>query len=280
MSDGDYRTALQGTDAAVVLFQFHTAFDLCSARIALLHRLNPGLRVFGLYGGEPAAVPAPQALGMEHVYHDPGQPPAWNKKNTDLAVCGWFRQVGHDVPFDRVHVVQWDLLFFAPLDRVYPALPPASVALSGLVPLDRIAHFWDWVAFEPLATDSRKLLDMARREFGYDDEPHACLGPGYSLSRVFLERYSALNLKDDTGHDELRLPLFAQILGVPLVDTGFYPRWMDPAIEAVFNADAHEIDPELVARDLGRADGRRVFHPCRELYSAELIASLTAITAP
>jgi hypothetical protein len=268
-------------DGSVVLFHFHTAYDLCRARLSLLKRLNPGASLFGLFGGDPAACPSPRELpGLEHVDTDPAHSPAWFKKNTDLAVAGWFQRIGRDIRFNRVYVVQWDLLFFVSLAEAYPALPDDAIALTGLVRLRQIAPVWDWVTKEPLATHSRQLLEIGRQQFGYAGEPYACIGPGYSLSRVFLERFSGLNLEDETGHDELRLPMFAEILGVPICDTGFYPRWRDPAVEAVFNADAQEVDPALVASALDDANGRRVFHPCRARYDAGLIEALLARVAP
>ena len=271
----DY-TGSRNPGTTIVLFHFHEAFELCRSRIALLRRLNAGLQIFGLYGGEPASfvdTRTLEACGVEHVHYDPEKTPAWNKKNTDLAVAGWYRSVGRSIPFDRVHVVQWDILFFAPLHRVYPRIPECAVAFTGLVPLAQIAHFWDWMTYPSLAVNSQRLLAEVRDRFGYNSEPHACIGPGYSLSRRFLDLYSDLDV-DDTGHDELRLPLFAQILGFDLVDTGFYPRWMDPEVESVFNADAKEIDPALLESELAREGGRRVFHPCRERFDAATIERL------
>jgi hypothetical protein len=234
--------------------------------------------MFGLYGGEATHLADARRLetsGLDHVYDDRAKTPAWNKKNTDLAVAGWYRSVGRAIPFDRVHVVQWDLLFFSALNQVYPSLPENAVAVTGLVPLERIAHFWDWTANAPLSTESEQLLAKARALYGSNRQLHACIGPGYSLSRSFLERYSEADVSD-VGHDELRLPLFAQILGFELVDTGFYPRWMDPEVERMFNADDYEIDPALVEFELARPGGRRVFHPCRDHFDELMIARLVS----
>src|SRR5262249_28008888 len=133
-------------------------------------------------------------------------------KDTDFAVNDWYRSVGRSVEFDRVHVVQWDLLFLDAFERAYPALPDNAVALSGLIRLAEIAHFWDWVLRPELAADTNRLFEEARRRFNYRDEPYACLGPGYSLPRAFLIQSSALQWEGG-GHDELRIPLLAQVLG-------------------------------------------------------------------
>lgn len=249
---------------AIVLFHFHAHIDLCRPRIGLLRRLNPEMEMFGLFGGDTAGLKDARSLeacGIQHVYYDAELKPSWNKwKDTDLAVAAWYRSVGRSIPFDRVHVVQWDLLFFAALERVYPSMSEEAVALTGLIPLARIAEMWAWTRSPALAAGTERLLAQARHRFGYEKDPYACLGPGYSLSRTFIEQYSALGV-DDAGHDELRLPLFAQILGVEIVDTGFYPRWMDPEVEDLFNANPKEIDPLRVEAELMVEGGRRVFHP-------------------
>jgi hypothetical protein len=272
----------------ILLFQFHTHFELCRSRIALMRRLSPEMEIFGLYGGASATLDDARSLettGLTYVYHDCDKTQEWNKwKNTDLAVARWYCNVGRSIPFDRVHIVQWDLLFFAPLDRVYRNIPEGAVALSGLIPLKRIAHFWEWVVDPALSADSERLFTIARERFGYAGEPYACIGPGYSLSRGFLEAFSALDV-EAVGHDELRLPLFAQILGFELADTGFYPRWKDPEIERFFNAGpwgdegtpspfGSEIDPALVASELAHEAGWRVFHPCRGRFDAAVIEEL------
>ena len=265
---------------AIALFQFHEQFELCRPRIALLHRLNPGLKIFGLYGGDPANIGAARSLetsGIEHVYHDASKPPAWNKKNTDLAVAAWFQAVGQSIPFDRAHVIQWDLLYFVPLHQAYARIAgDDGVGLTGLVPLAEIAHIWNWTVHEPFSSESQQFLTLAKEQLGYRGSPYACVGPGYSLPRKFLELYSHSGA-GDIGHDELRLPLFAQLFGFRLIDTRFYTGWTEPEGESLFNADAQEIDVHRIKSELAKPNGRRVFHPCRESFNGPLIEQLLSL---
>ena len=160
---GDQRESDYGM---MVLFQFHDQFELCVPRIQLLRRCNPSAPIFGLFGGDSTQVGRARALetaGLEHVDHDPSHPAAWNKRHTDLAVAAWYRRVGHAVPFDRLYVVQWDLVLFAPLTQLYAHVPAAAVALTGVVPLAQIADHWDWTVHPPLAAESAQLLADARR---------------------------------------------------------------------------------------------------------------------
>src|SRR2546428_499530 len=112
----DYYTSHQPQSRTIVLLHFHDHVRLCQSRIALLQRFNPDLGIYGLFGGEPAQLEHARTLeayGVAHLYTNPNRSPAWNKKNTDLAVVDWFRDFGGTLQFDRVHVVQWDLVFFA-----------------------------------------------------------------------------------------------------------------------------------------------------------------------
>ena len=101
----------------------------------------------------------------------------------------------------------------------------------------------------------------------------ACLGPGYCLPRAFLAASEALDVPD-LCHDELRLPLIAQLLGFPLFDTGFYPKWWDPEVEECFRADGAEIETAAIEREMARLGGRRVFHPCRRPLREHLLRRL------
>jgi hypothetical protein len=200
--------------------------------------------------------------------------PDWNKKNTDLAVLDWYRAVGRSEGFERVHVIQWDLLTFAPVHLLYPSLADSAVALTGLVPLSSVADVWHWTTFPEAAAESHRFLETAPQEWRVTQAPLVCIGPGYSLPRRFLDRYAELDVPD-LAHDELRLPFFARVLGFELADTGFYSRWMDPEVERGFNADAVEIDPQYVEEELRRPVGRRIFHPCRERFDPQTLDRLT-----
>jgi hypothetical protein len=265
---------------AIGLFCFHKHLDLCRSRIQLLRQLNPDMRLFGLYGGPPEERSSAldlKASGLEAVHESPGEwSAAWSWQNTDLAVLNWYRVAGRSLDFGRLHVVQWDLLFFCSLARAYSAIGDDVVALTGLTPLKAIAPGWHWTTEPAAALHSNRLLVEARSRFGFQSEPFACLGPGYSLPRRFLDAYADLDVPD-LGHDELRLPLFATVLGFELADTGFYPRWGDSAIERTFNANGDEIDPGIVALELASDSGRRVFHPCRGRFDDAAIRDLLSV---
>lgn len=254
-----------------VLFQFHQHWDVCAERLRLLRTLNPEATVFGLFGGEPRDLAA-----ARHLFDDPNRvfevvdrSAGWKWQNTDLCVREWFRTVGHRVSFDVLHVLQWDLLLCSPLSVAYSHIPADAIGLTGLIPLATIEDRWYWTTNEPQRTDSRRLLDWASREHGELGATLACLGPGYVLPRRFIEEFARFEMPE-FGHDELRLPLFARILGCPLADTRFYPAWFDAPGERLFNANGDDIDMLAIAEQLRDPQGRRAFHPVRQTVPREI----------
>jgi hypothetical protein len=252
----------------VVVFIFHKDWDVCGNHLALLRAFNPSIRIYGLFGGEELdATAARDALAshFEEMYVIPNSDALWKKKHTDLSVRAWYQDFGCNIDFDVLHVLQWDILFFAPLCDAYRNIPTDALGLTGITLISKIASRWHWALFEPDRSNLVKLEEFAKTRHGYEAPLEACLGPGYCLPRAFLEMYAAHDIPE-IGHDEIRLPLFARIWGFPIVDTGFYPRWFDPEEEQFFNADSHEIEDTVIFRELSLSGGRRVFHPYRSSF--------------
>ena len=250
----------------IVVFRFDRNPLVCRDRIRGLRRLNPGLRVFGLYGGKGGyrgwafRTGSRRVLGLEGFYAS-GRDGRWNWKNGDLALAAWYRAVGHRLDFDVVHFVEWDLLLIDSLERVYAEVPPGAVGLTLCTPLSRVGD-WDWLRGEENLRELDNLTTYARERFAYVDELQACLGPGPCFPRSFLADYAELDVPE-MGHDELRMPLFAKVLGYPVVDTGFRRAWESADEDAVFNARGIAIAPSTVRSEARKPDGRRAFHPVR-----------------
>jgi hypothetical protein len=260
----------------IALFQFHRDWDVCANHLQLLRAFNPGIEIHGLFGGgEETSKEAEEALGGDLIslYLLRDRESRWKWQNTDLAVREWFRDAGHRAEFDVVHVVQWDLLFFDSLPDLYRSIPPGALGLTGITSVEKIAHRWHWTLTEPHKSELAALREFVRERFGDQEPLITCLGPGYCLPREFLSRYAEADVPE-LGHDELRLPLFGRLLGFPIADTGFYPRWFDPAGERSFNANGDEIEDAVIRRELALPGGRRVFHPCRKVFEGHPLEEL------
>ncbi len=264
----------------IALFMFHKDWDICSSRLDLLRAFNPGLEIYGLFGGEAVhwdEVKRRFQQQLSGIYHFAHDDPRWKWRNTDLAVRNWFSSFGQNLPFDLVHVIQWDLLVFDSLASVYRSIPPGALGLTGITPVCSISHCWPW-CFNESATSMAELEEHARVRYGFTGILEASMGPGYCLPRRFLEQYAVSDVPD-LGHDEVRLPLYARIFRFPIFDTGFYPKWFDAVEEQYFNASDAEISDDLILQELARPRGRRVFHPYRKALSALSIAMLPKAVA-
>lgn len=251
------------------MFRFDRNPLVCRARVRTLRRLNPGVPVVGLYGGAGGCrrgafrLGSRAVLGLDSFYASrrTGQ---WNWQHGDLALAAWYRDVGHRLDFDVVHLVEWDLLLLAPLEELYGRVAPGAVGLTAYTPLSDVGDEWDWLRRPDRRAATDQLFSQARERWEYTGEPHACLGVGPCFPRSFLDQYAALDAPE-VGHDELRLPLFAAILGFPVVDTGFRTSWHESGDDAFFNATGKDIEDAAVLTELCRPDGRRAFHPVRRI---------------
>lgn len=248
----------------IILFRFHTSLDVCINRLQLLRRLNPRTRIIGLWGGERGGFPQAQTLlapYLEYVWEIPVESPEWKWKNGDLSLLMWYRAEGKHLQFDMLHLVEWDLLILASLDKVYGDAGKHGVALTALTPLERIQHHWAWTALEPYATQWHQLRNHVQDMYGWSGPHLACQGPANALSKTFLDRY-ALEEVPDLVNEELRIPLYAQALGFEVTALPhIYREIKDPKEMKFFNCEKQRIKTRTIRQEMIKPWGRRVFHP-------------------
>jgi hypothetical protein len=243
----------------VVVFRFHRNPAVCRSRLELFRTLNPDVPVYGL--GEPIGIDD----ALEHRHTVDGGDGDWAWQHGDLALADWYREVGRDLSFDVVHVVEWDLLLCAPLEDLYAHVPADGVALSGLRSMAAARDDgWSWVTDEGTyehADDYDRLRELAREELGYDGEGCSCVFPGVALPRSFLAEYADLDVPA-VANDEVRVPLVARALGYDCYDTGFH-EWTYEG-RRYFNGRGDAVQRRRIVEELEDPDGRRAFHPVRQ----------------
>ena len=243
----------------IIVFYFYKDFAVCENRLRILQFYNPETQIFGLFGGEDKQFPAVKRRlrsQLQDLYCVTGRTSEWKWKNHDLALNLWYREQGKDINFDVLHLIEWDLLLFESVSKLYKNIPANGVGLAWLTPLSKIEWEWDWTRHPLHRTEWKELLQHARDRYQYTQEPYGCLSIGPCLPRGFLEKYCTMQVPE-LCHVELRLPLFSQILGFRLYDTGFYRK----EEKNLFNADKKEIEATAIETELSDASGRRVFHP-------------------
>jgi hypothetical protein len=234
-----------------ILFRFHDHIELCKERIAHLRKLNPGVQIFGLFGGERAAFERASSLDLDHHYMIPFDDPYYKWLHGDLCIRQWYHDVGSDFSFDLLHIVEWDLLLCEPLDVLFGACTD-GVALADLEPMQpRIDRGWYWVTGPRGAEEWKRLQAFCVAQFAWNDAPLGSVFPGAMLSRDFLEQYASIAVPSYCN-DEVRVPIFAQSFGLPV-------HRLPVEIGETFRCEKKEIAPDVIRQ--AYAKGERIFHP-------------------
>ena len=254
------------TDA--VLYRFHKNLVVVRDRLRMLRRLNPGTPIYGLFGGDARVAPIVRAaVGnlVDDLQTLPGGRAFWKWAEGDVAIAWWWRQAGERLPFDRLLALEWDQLILVPLAELYAHVPEDTVALSGLSRLAEVGERWSWLQIEGYREQLDELFRIVREEHGWEGEALTCNLNGAVLPRRLVAEIGGLGLPRLT-HDEVRLPLAAQLLGFPVVDNGLRQR--DEAVRLYTADGGPDIADDAITAELARPDGRRIFHPYRKPYAA------------
>lgn len=252
----------------IILFRFHTDVDICKNRLALLRRYNPEIKIFGLFGGREEELESFQKTlspYLESIYCIRGKQPSWKRIHGDLAMRLWYRDIGKAIDFDTLYYIEWDLLLFEPLEKMYGHIPENGVGLTSLRLLKDIEQQWFWLSSESLRTQWHDLLGFVKDKYGYDQQPFACEFPGACIPRGFLEEYSKAEIPE-LCHDELRIPLFSQVFNFPCYDTNLCKKPFDESEKKFFNCDNKKIHLSTIIKELVKRSGRRAFHPVRRIF--------------
>jgi hypothetical protein len=236
-----------------ILFGYHAQPSMCRNHITLLRRLNPGVAIYGMYGGQREHAPI---LPFDHNYTLPFPEPRYKSTHTDLCARQWFIDCGYRFRFDMLHMVQWDLIFTKPISMIFSGVNDGIGATHIENIAAKRASRWPWITSEIGHRQLQELRSFVRKKYGIDftDEMQlVCDFPGTCLSRAFMERYA----KDDVPAlllDEVRVPMYAQIYGFPIHDTHLRSTF------AYWNCSKFYIP---VQRVYGARHKQHAFHPVK-----------------
>ena len=277
----------QARPRLAALFWFYKAFDLCRERVELLRRFNPGLLVYGLYGGDPADGEAARAalgdrLDDLFLYEGP-QDATWRWIHGDQVIAAWHAARGPTLAWDTLVVVQWDMLVLAPLQSMLAELRLGEAAFSGDRPLAEVAPWWGWGGIVGNAEQNRVMAEFRAwlsDRFGCDVPLWSCLFVVAALPRGFLDRYLAEG-PPEPGFLEYKLPTLARMFGTPVRQVAALDAWWraDPATRdappaaRAINATGDAVAPALMLAELADPQGRRAFHPVYEIAPEVLVAA-------
>ncbi|MBN2349206.1 MAG: hypothetical protein JXJ22_10230 [Bacteroidales bacterium] len=250
----------------IITFRYHNNIERNFNFLQLLKQLNPDIEIYGVFGGtEELYNQSKEQLNkvLTHNYYVDKKDNEWKWRYSDLVYQLWYRDVGHKVKFDYMHSIEWDLLLLDSLDNLYSHVPQDSVAVSGLIPLEKIIDKWFWTSDEGQKKDWYTLMEYFKTTLNYNQKPFGIIGPGASFPKLFWEKIMDISIPE-ICIDEIKLPLLAQSFGFNLVDTGFFKKWFSKREAKFFNANNKDIKVKIIKKELKKINGRRVFHPFRE----------------
>lgn len=257
-----------------ILFRFHKDLDVCLDRLHLIRHLNPGVPIWGLYGGPRANAAAVQQRIeplLDHFAAIESDDVGWKWLHQDLAVRDWFVKHGHRLAFDYLCDYEYDLLLATPFARLVPSTPNV-VALTGLAKLSDVRSTWYWTSVDPHRRHFEQYVAHLAHRYGIAQPTYVSQGPFPFLPRAFLERLVDVEYPSCVIRklpSEITYPAVAEAVGFDVIDTGFHPAWTSsiPGVPAccLFHCEtAPLVTFTQIEAELCKHQGRRAFHPVKE----------------
>jgi hypothetical protein len=266
-----------------IVFWFYRDALVCENRIRMLRRKNPGLSLYGLYGG-PLEEAGEYERCLGHLLDDFWVYPLrkerdWKWLNGDLLLARWFADRGTDLAWDSVFVAQWDLVVTVPLSQLLPPLESGEMLISGVRPISEVEPWWQWTQGD-LRAGFEEFRAHLECRFGALENPMCCQFIALVAPRRFFASYAHIE-KPELGFLEYKVPMYAQAFGVPLVpDTCLRPWWpeepataMAKRTEKLMHAWRTPVHLPVILYERSRPGGRRAFHPYHGIYPHD-VASL------
>jgi hypothetical protein len=128
-----------------ILYWCYKELDVCVSRLQLIRHYNPATPIYVLFGGDLADAGQFEAAFASYVDDFYAFPDAksvsWKWWRGDVMISRWFRDRGHHLRWDSIAILQWDMLAFAPVEKLFINMKPNELLLSGAWPMLEI----DWV---------------------------------------------------------------------------------------------------------------------------------------
>lgn len=263
-----------------ILFNYFVDVEVCLNRLKMLRKFNPGMPIYGLYGGPPEkgesfASQIESKMDDSYIFSE-DRTDVWRWANPDLLIAGWYRDRGKDLEWDTLVWVHWDQLILAPINEIFPNYRQGELLLTGVRPIKEVESWWHWVSKENIHygyDHYMKFFNFIKDHYNYKDEPLACQGLLTIFPREFLERYSYMpNI--EYGNIEYKFPIYAQIFGTPFCQAhkieAYWEKDPDEANATprakCMTASKQQVPLRTVLNFMKEKNSQRIFHPYRRIY--------------
>jgi len=249
----------------IALFRYHKDLEVCKNHLTIFKHYNPSVPIYGIFGGnstdfENISHGLKDFLAGDYMLHQVRGEEKW--KDFDLVLFEWFRNYGHALDFKQAYLLEWDFILFDSLENAYLNIPLSSAGFSGLLSIAEIETEWYWIRDPERNKEWNNLKTEVRQKYNYTQQPHAMHCPGLTLPWKFFTESMDYSLPK-FGNDEIRIPMYCQLIGIPIYDNGFEKKWFSRNERLVFNCNNFEIAKEIMRVHVNRKNGRRAFHPIR-----------------
>jgi hypothetical protein len=183
-----------------------------------LKKLNPGVKVVGMYGGTKA-VPGRLLASLHDNWISPFDA-KFNWQNCDLVLVDWFKKCGKLYKFDVLNLIEWDWLVLEPLNKVY-GTDTNTIELTGKGTFKSAYEGNWWWSTREMEQPFKEQVTELENFFGKQDYANfeKSMFGGIQIPRKFLEEYSKYSPSPLTN-DEARMCLWAQAMGFKMADNG------------------------------------------------------------
>jgi hypothetical protein len=254
-----------------ILYWFYKEPEITKNHLQLLRKHNPGRKVYGLFGGEPAeADKYKRVLGddLDDFWTYPGTygDDSYTKWiHGDLLLLDWYDKHGRDLQWGSIAITQWDMLVFDDILNQLPGLEKDQVYFAGYRVLDKaLENRWTWTSPEKEHRHEYEVFcDYMGKTYDWHKPLKACLFLLEVLTREFFDKYlelpdkkiGMLEYKDPTLAEAWGLEVYERDLGV------FWREWYTAETAALIAQGDTYVSDGFVKQELEKPDGWRIFHP-------------------
>lgn len=257
-----------------ILFWFYKDLEICKNRLKILKKYNPDLKIFGLYGGEHGKFDLyKKKLGvyLNNIYLCPSKDSNEKWIHGDLMILDWYNNIGKELSWDSIFVVQWDALILDSLENQFSRLKKDQIFISATDVLDKYSkEKWNWTRLD--SKENSNYLNFKKyisKNYNYESEVLRSLFVFSIFPRNFFEKWNTINNKL-VGMLEYKMPTYAKIFGFNFYEKDLGTAWFEKNKEwydnKPINATGILIKDIFILNELKNKDGYRIFHPYEKIW--------------
>ncbi|GFG81740.1 hypothetical protein MPRG_50160 [Mycobacterium paragordonae] len=200
-----------------------------------------------------------------------------------MLISRWFRERGHLLEWDSIALIQWDMLVFAPVERLFPDIKKDELLLPSLRPVNEVQDCCYWVM--PQYDHYREYEEFLREYDLQERDSWYCPLIVAVFPRTFLDKFSRRK-SPEMGFLEYTIPTLAKYWGFDFCTRHSYTQWYTGPIfrktdphpyYTMLNSVQEECQDRYVLLHLMDPCGLRIFHPySRHIHTDRLSRTLPA----